>query len=120
MSGSSTTSTSSTPARRPSRKVASLEYYDLLQIAPNATDGQIKKAYYRHARNCHPDKCGDDPDAAAAFQKLSHAYQVLSDSALDDCLGSCAFGCVASAAAVLGDCVVPAVPTTSFVVSDEV
>ena len=28
MSGSSTTSTSSTPARRPSRKVASLEYYD--------------------------------------------------------------------------------------------
>ena len=79
MSGSSTTSTSSTPARRPSRKVASLEYYDLLQIEPNATDGQIKKAYYKQARNCHPDKCGDDPDAAAAFQKLSHAYQVLSD-----------------------------------------
>merc|ERR1719389_1435921 len=79
MSGSSTTSTSSTPARRPSRKVASLEYYDLLQIEPNANEAQIKKAYYKQARNCHPDKCGDDPDAATAFQKLSHAYQVLSD-----------------------------------------
>jgi len=82
MGSSSTTTSGGTPSRRPSRKVASLEYYDLLQIASDASGAQIKKAYYKQARNCHPDKCGDDPDAASAFQALSHAYQVLSDPQL--------------------------------------
>jgi len=63
----------------PERKVKDREYYDLLKISTNATQGQIKKAYYKEARNCHPDKCPDDPEAAAKFQNLGTAYQTLFD-----------------------------------------
>ena len=61
------------------RKVKDREYYDLMGVSTNATAGEIKKAYYKEARKCHPDKCQDDPEAAAKFQALGHAYQILSN-----------------------------------------
>ncbi|EGB10699.1 hypothetical protein AURANDRAFT_52660 [Aureococcus anophagefferens] len=71
-----------TAAPKRKKRVASLEYYDLLEIQPDASPAQVKKAYYKVARGCHPDKCGDDPTAHAKFQAVSHAYQVLSDPQL--------------------------------------
>ena len=53
--------------------------YDLLEVKPDATDSQIKKAYYKLARELHPDKNPDDPNANDRFQQLSQAYQVLSN-----------------------------------------
>lgn len=63
----------------PEKTVKDREYYDLLGVSTNATQGDIKKAYYREARKCHPDKCPDDPQSAAKFQILGTAYQTLSN-----------------------------------------
>merc|ERR1740121_2177360 len=62
-----------------SGEVADREFYDLLKVAPAATASEIKKAYYKEARICHPDQNQGDIEAKAKFQKLADAYQVLSD-----------------------------------------
>lgn len=51
-------------------------YYTLLEVAKDANDADIKKAYRRLAKKYHPDK---NPDGADQFKKISNAYSVLSD-----------------------------------------
>jgi len=61
------------------KTVKDREYYDLLEVSTNATASELKKAYYKKARTCHPDKNPDDPQAAEKFQQLGNAYNILSN-----------------------------------------
>ncbi len=51
------------------------DYYKILGVPPNASDDEIRKAYYRLAHKYHPDK-GGDPEK---FKEINEAYRVLSD-----------------------------------------
>lgn len=54
-------------------------YYDILGVAPTATEEQIKQAYRKLARQFHPD-VNNSPDAEARFKEINIAYATLSDS----------------------------------------
>ena len=66
----------------PNRKVTDDEFYRVLDVSTNATTAEIKKAYYIKAKQNHPDRHRDDPEAHQKFQKIGEAYQVLSDEQL--------------------------------------
>lgn len=57
----------------------SKDYYQILGVAKNATQEEIKKAYRKLAVTYHPDKNQSDKDAEKKFQEISSAYEVLSD-----------------------------------------
>ena len=59
--------------------MAAVSPYDVLGVAPTADADEIRKAYYKKARSCHPDKNRDDPEAEKRFKELSTAYAILSD-----------------------------------------
>lgn len=67
--------------RKSARPVKSTEYYDFLEVQPDATASEIRSAYRKKARVVHPDKNPNDPDAERKFRELSAAYQTLSDPA---------------------------------------
>lgn len=55
------------------------DFYKILGVPRNANTNQIKKAYRSLAKELHPDKNKNDPDAENKFRDLGEAYGVLSD-----------------------------------------
>ena len=55
------------------------DYYAILGVPRSATAEEIQKAYRRLARKHHPDLAEDKEAAKQMFQKIQHAYDVLSD-----------------------------------------
>ncbi|CAI8057913.1 DnaJ homolog subfamily A member 3, mitochondrial, partial [Geodia barretti] len=51
------------------------DYYKTLGVPRNASQKEIKKAYYELAKKYHPDRNEGDPNAAKQFTKIGEAYE---------------------------------------------
>jgi hypothetical protein len=60
-----------------SRSSDEMRALELLEVEVDAGFDEIKSAYRRLAKANHPDAAPDDPDAAARFQAVQAAYDVL-------------------------------------------
>jgi len=59
--------------------VASRDYYEVLGVAQDASEAELKKVYRQLAMQFHPDKNPGDSQAEERFKEVNEAYGVLSD-----------------------------------------
>jgi|YelNatPaOPRAMG01_1025707.scaffolds.fasta_scaffold00010_102 molecular chaperone DnaJ len=55
------------------------DYYKILGVDRDADEEEIKRAYRRVAKECHPDVTQGDEEAAERFRRATEAYEVLRD-----------------------------------------
>lgn len=53
-------------------------YYNILQISPNASFAEVKAAYRKLVHKFHPDIAGNSPEIIKHFKDIAEAYEVLS------------------------------------------
>ena len=53
--------------------------YELLEISPNATDTEIKKAYKLKSMEYHPDKHGNSKPSNSMFRIITRCKEILLD-----------------------------------------
>jgi molecular chaperone DnaJ len=80
--------------------MAKRDYYEVLEVARDATEDDLKKSYRRLAMKYHPDRNQGDKQAEARFKDVNEAYDVLKDAekrAAYDRFGHAAFDQTAGA-----------------------
>ncbi|TFH74986.1 molecular chaperone DnaJ [Gammaproteobacteria bacterium LSUCC0112] len=55
------------------------DYYEVLGVARDATEADLKKAYRRVAMKHHPDRNPDNKESEELFKEANEAFEVLSD-----------------------------------------
>ena len=58
------------------------DFYQILEVTPQASKSDIKKAFRRLSMKYHPDKNKGDEEAGEKFKKINRAYEVLSNDEL--------------------------------------
>ena len=59
--------------------MAKKDYYEILGVARNASEAELKKAYRRLAMKYHPDRNPGDTDSEHRFKEAKEAYEILAD-----------------------------------------
>src|SRR5258705_13484791 len=55
------------------------DYYEVLGITRSASEQDIKSAFRKLAKECHPDRNAGDDTAERRFKELNEAYEALKD-----------------------------------------
>ena len=59
--------------------MAKRDYYEVLGVSRDASEQELKSAFRRLAKDCHPDRNPGDEDAEQRFKELNEAYEVLKE-----------------------------------------